>query len=345
MKKWLGIAVALVVAVALIALGGRHSGRKTELVRLGYFPNITHTQALVGVADGSFQKALGPDVKVDPKVFNAGPDEMEALFAGQIDIGYIGPGPAVTGYIRSNGEALKVIAGATSGGASLVVRKQSGITTPAGLVGRRIASPQLGNTQDIALRHYLDATLHAKLAETGGNTRVVPIRNPDILTLFKKGDLDAAWVPEPWAARLVHDGGGKILLDERTLWPQGKFSTAVVIVRKKFLEEHPNLVAKFVQAHVTVTDWANAHPEAAQHAASSEIKRLTGKALPAEVLKDAYSRLSVTYDPLTPTVKRCAQWSYALGFLGKSQPQLDGLFDASFLDKALRSQPTKAKAR
>jgi len=199
MKSSLGILAALI----LMATSGAYSQQKPVVVRVGYFPNITHAQALVGRANGQFDKALGAGVQIEWKAFNAGPSAIEALFANAIDMTYVGPNPTVTGYVRSQGEAVRVIAGAASGGASLVVRQGSGIQQASDFHGKKVATPQMGNTQDVALRSWLRAN-GLKAREKGGDVQVLPITNPDQLTLFLKGQLDAAWAPEPWAARLVH---------------------------------------------------------------------------------------------------------------------------------------------
>src|SRR5467141_886258 len=198
-------------------------------VRVGAFPNLTHPQAMVGKANGSFAKAMGPNVTIDWKTFNAGPSAIEALFAGAIDMTYVGPNPTITGYVRSNGEVLRVIAGAASGGASLVVRNDSGIQKPEDLHGKKVASPQMGNTQDVALRAWLK-THGMKSSDKGGDVQVIPLANPDQLTLFLKKQLDAAWAPEPWPTRLVREGNARVFLDERDLWPQGQFVTTHLIV-------------------------------------------------------------------------------------------------------------------
>ncbi len=254
--RWVaGIVCALVFAVGSLAWG-------ETVIRVGAFPNVTHPQAMVGKSNGWFEKAMGPGVKIEWKGFNAGPSAIEALFAGAIDMTYIGPNPTIAGYVRSNGEALRVVAGATSGGASLVVRKDSGIQKPADFHGKKVATPQLGNTQDVALRAWLLA--HGmKTTDKGGDVQVIPLANPDQLTLFLKKDLDAAWAPEPWATRLIQLGNGRLFLDERTLWPGGKFVLTHLIVRTQFLKEHPDLVKNWIRAHVELTEWINGHvPEA-----------------------------------------------------------------------------------
>jgi len=305
-------------------------------MRVGYFPNITHSQALVGVARGDFQKALGSNVNLDVKIFNAGPSVIEALFAGQIDLSYIGPNPAINGYVQSKGEALRVIAGATSGGAAFVVRPDANIAKPEDLAGKKIASPQLGNTQDVALRAYL-AEHGLKVAEKGGNVQVTPTDNPLILDLFRQKQIDGAWVPEPWASRLIVDGGGRLFLDERDLWPGGDFVTANIIVSTKFLKEHPDLVKAWLRAHVEVTQWELANPDQAKQISNDEIKRLTGKALAKEVLDGAWSRMRITYDPISVSLFKSADAAYTAGFL-KEKPNLSGIYDLKLLNEVLKEK-------
>src|SRR5215471_17630510 len=265
--------IALAIAVLLAPVVCAQS-----VIRVGAFPNLTHPQAMVGKANGWFEKGMGSAVKVEWKSFNAGPSAIEALFARAIDIAYVGPNPTINGYVRSNGEAVRVIAGASSGGAALVVRDDSGIQKPEDFHGKKVASPQMGNTQDVALRSWLK-THGLKTADKGGDVEVIPIANPDQLALFLKKDLDAAWAPEPWASRLVREANGRILLDERTLWPNGQFVTANLIVSRKFLEEHPDLVKNWLRAHVELTDWIRQHPSEAKQLLNQQIQRETGKAL------------------------------------------------------------------
>ena len=305
-------------------------------MRVGYFPNITHSQALVGVARGDFQKALGSNVTLDVKVFNAGPSVIEAVFAGQLDLSYIGPNPAINGYVKSNGEALRVIAGATSGGAAFVVRPDANITKPEDLAGKKVASPQLGNTQDVALRAYL-AAHGLKPTEKGGNVQVTPIDNPLILDLFRQKQIDGAWVPEPWASRLMVDGGGQLFLDERDLWPGGDFVTANIIVSTKFLKEHPDSVKAWLRAHVEVTQWELANPDQAKQISNDEIKRLTGKALAKEVIDGAWSRMRITYDPISVSLFKSADAAYTAGFL-KEKPDLSGIYDLKLLNDVLKEK-------
>src|SRR6266851_10296236 len=296
----------LLAAILLIAESGIHAQQKPVVMRVGYFPNITHAQALVGRAGGQFEKAVGANVQIEWKAFNAGPSAIEALFANAIDLTYVGPNPTVTGYVRSQGDAVRVIAGAASGGASLVVRQGAGIEKASDFHGKKVATPQQGNTQDVALRAWLRAN-GLKPREKGGDVQVLPITNADQFTLFLKGQLDAAWAPEPWASRLVHEAGGRVFLDERTLWPNGQFLTTGLVVSTNFLNSHPDLVKKWLQAHVELTNWINSHVPEAKQLLNQQIQKETGKALSADVLNDSFSRIQVTYDPLRGPLLRAAQ--------------------------------------
>jgi len=310
-------------------------------VRAGAFPNITHPQAMVGKANGAFEKAMGSNVKIEWKSFNAGPSAMEALFAGAIDMTYIGPNPTISGYVRSQGEALRVVAGASSGGAALVVRNDSGITKAADFHGKKVASPQLGNTQDVALRAWLKAN-GLKTTDKGGDVQVVPLANPDQLTLFLKKDLDAAWAPEPWATRLIREGNGRLFLDERTLWPNGQFVCANLIVSTKFLKEHPDVVKNWLRAHVELTDWINGHLPEAKNLLNAQIQKETGKALPDGTLAEAFGRLQVTYDPLRSSLMNSAKSAFDAGFLGRQMPDLSNLYEVSLLNQVLAEKGKKA---
>lgn len=326
--------------VLAIAVGLAPVIRAETVIRVGAFPNLTHPQAMVAKANGWFEKAMGSGIKVEWKSFNAGPSAIEALFAGAIDMAYVGPNPTINGYVRSNGEAVRVIAGASSGGAALVVRQDSGIQKPEDFHGKKVASPQIGNTQDVALRSWLQA--HGlKTADKGGDVEVIPIANPDQLALFLKKQLDAAWAPEPWASRLVHEANGRIFLDERSLWPQGQFVTANLIVRTEFLRQHPELVKNWLRAHVELTDWIDGHPAEAKQLLNRQIQRETGKALPAPVLDDAYARIEPTYDPLRASLLSAAKSAFQAGFLGRQVPDLSNLYDLSLLNEVLAEKGKK----
>ena len=310
------------------------------VIRAGHFPNITHSQGVIGQANGWFDKALAPEARVDWKIFNAGPSVIEALFAGAIDIAYIGPNPAINGYVRSQGEALRIVAGATSGGAALIVRADSGIQKPQDFHGRKIASPQMGNTQDVALRSWLQKN-GLRLREKGGDVQVIPIANPDQLTLFLKKDIDGAWAPEPWASRLIREANGRLFLDERDLWPNQQFVTTHIIVRTKFLKQRRNLVKRWIKAHVELTEWINKNLPEAKRVLNAEIKKETGKPLPQPVLDDSFSRLQVTYDPVRSSLFVSATAAFDAGLLGRERPDLSGIYDLSILNEVLKEKGLK----
>ncbi len=336
------IVLTVMLIFTLVACGsGSNSGSVT--VRLGYFPNLTHAVALVGVARGTFKAALGPNVNLETKTFNAGPALIEALFANEIDIGYIGPNPAINGYVKSKGAALRIIAGASSGGALFIVRPAANIKSPKDLAGKKFATPQLGGTQDVALRYYLQQ--HGlQTTEKGGNVQVIPTDNSTILTLFKAGRIDGAWVPEPWASRLIVEGQGRVFVDERTLWPDGQFTTTNVIVSKRFLDQHPDLVNRFLQAHVDTVEYIAKNPESAKSIVNSEIKRITGQSLLSTELDQAFTHLTITYDPLASTLLQSADRAYSLGFLGTSKPDLNGIYYLGPLNQVLISKGLAAVA-
>jgi NitT/TauT family transport system substrate-binding protein len=316
-------------------------GFAQTVVRVGAFPNITHAQAMVGKANGAFEKALGTGAKIQWTSFNAGPSAIEALFAGAIDMTYVGPNPTISGYLRSNGEALRVIAGAASGGAALVVRNGSGINKPEDFHGKRVGSPQLGNTQDVALRAWLK-THGMKPTDKGGDVQVVPLANPDQLTMFLQKQLDASWAPEPWATRLIHEGNAHLFLDERELWPQGQFVVTNLVVTPKFLREHPDVVKKWLTTHVELTDWINGHLPEAERILNDQIQKETGKALAPAVLDEAFGRLQVTYDPLRSSLLASAKAAFEAGFLGRQMPDLSSLYDLGPLNQVLKEKGKQA---
>jgi NitT/TauT family transport system substrate-binding protein len=331
----------LIGMLLTFVLGAAFSSCAQTTIRVGAFPNITHAQAMVGKANGWFDKAMGPQVKVQWTSFNAGPAAIEALFGGAIDMTYVGPNPAINGYVRSNGEALRVVAGAASGGASLIVRNDSGIEKPEDFHGKRVASPQFGNTQDVALRNWLRS--HGmKTNDKGGDVQIIPMANPDQLTLFLKKDLDAAWAPEPWATRLIHEGNGRLFVDERSLWPNGQFVIGLLVVNTKFLKDHPDLVRNWIRANVDLTDWINAHPAGAKKLLNQQIQVETSKAIPVTVLDEAFARMQVTYDPLHGALSTAAQQAFDDGFLGRQMPDLSRLYDLSLLNEVLAEKGRKA---
>jgi NitT/TauT family transport system substrate-binding protein len=313
-----------------------------DSVRIGYFGNVTHATALVGHQKGFFQKALG-GTQAKYQIFNAGPSEIEALNSGSIDIGWIGPSPAINGYTQSAGKSLRIIAGSVSGGVKLVVNPKK-IKTLKDVKGKRIATPQLGNTQDVALLNWI-AEQGWKVDPLSGKGDVSVIRTDNKVTpdAYSSGSIDGAWVPEPTASRLVAEGA-KVLLDESTLWPDKKFVITNVIVSQKFLTEHPKAVEAVLKASVETNKWINAHPDEAKAAANKQLAIDTGKPLPAGILDPAWKSITVTDDPLAATLDAEAQHAVKAGLLEK--PKLDGIYDLTLLNKVLKAEgePTVSDA-
>jgi NitT/TauT family transport system substrate-binding protein len=311
---------------------------QSKTLRIGYFPNINHAQAVIGLGNGDFQRALGDNVQVTTQIFNAGPSAIEALFANQIDVTYIGPNPAINGYVQSNGEALRVISGAASGGAVFVVRNDSGINSPQDLANKKFSSPQLGNTQDVALRNYLlDNGFNTK--DKGGNVEIIPARTADIVSMMTQKDIDGAWVPEPWGERLVREGGGKILVDERDLWPpEGKFVTTNIIVNPNYLENNPDVIKKLLEAHIDETNWINDNPDQALQTFNEELDKLTGKMIPEDEYREGMSRLELTFDPIKESLFKSADDAFNIGFLGKTRPDLARIYDLNILNEVLKER-------
>lgn len=290
----------------------------TQTIRVGYFPNITHVQPLVGLQDGTFERVMGDGVTIDQKTFNAGPAELEALLSDSLDIGYIGPGPAYNGYIKSDGK-IRIVAGAANGGAMLVVRPEANIKTIRDLAGKKVAVPQFGNTQDISLRKLLDEN-GLKTADKGGTVQVLQVANPDTLALFSKGELDAALLPEPWGTRLLQQGDGQMLLDWDQLGYGQNYPVTVLVVRREFLEEHPDLVEKWLEGHRQVTEQIKGEPQKAKALLNQGFAQITGKPMPTELLDQAFTKIVVTNDPSLASIDDMAQVSLRNGYVKKTVP-------------------------
>ncbi|MEY2476574.1 MAG: sulfonate transport system substrate-binding protein [Actinomycetota bacterium] len=301
-------------------------------VRLGHFPNVTHATAIVGVEKGLFAKALGQD-KLEVKTFNAGPEATEALLSEAIDATYIGPNPAINAFVKTKG-GIKIISGATSGGAALVTKPE--ITSITQLKGKKIATPQLGNTQDVALRAYLKEKGLATDAQGGGDVTILPQENSLTLDSFKSGQIQGAWVPEPWVSRLVLDGGGKVLVDEKTLWPGGEFVTTHLIVRTKFLEEHPDTVKRLLEGQVAANEYLAENSTEAQTVVNDGIAKITGKKLADNVIAAAFKNLTFTDDPVASSLRESADDAVAVGLLQK--PDLTGIYDLKILNGVLEAK-------
>ncbi|MGW6286799.1 aliphatic sulfonate ABC transporter substrate-binding protein [Streptomyces sp. NPDC055107] len=317
---------------ANVSAGGKKLSADT--VKIGYFPNLTHATALVGIQEGTIQKELG-GTKVESTTFNAGPSEIEALNAGSIDIGFIGPSPSINGFSKSQGKGLRIISGSASGGVKLVVNPDK-IKTLDDLKGKKIATPQLGNTQDVAFLNWISEKGWKVDAQSGkGDVSVVRSDNKVTPDAYKSGDLDGAWVPEPTASKLVSEGA-KVLLDEKDLWPDKKFVITNIIVSQTFLDEHPDVVEAVLKGSVATNKWINANPEEAKASANKALEALSGKPLPQEILDPAWESIEITDDPLAATLKTQAGYSVKCGLL--KEPNLQGIYDLGPLNKILKAE-------
>jgi NitT/TauT family transport system substrate-binding protein len=332
MRRHLIAAVLLLAVTATAGACGSDRSVATPsgptTVRLGYFPNITHATAILGVDQDIFAEALGRD-RLESTTFNAGPAAIEALLSEAIDAAYIGPSPTVNAWARS--KAITIISGATSGGAALVVKPS--ITSVAQLEGTTIATPQLGNTQDVALRHWLKEQGLASDTSGGGDVSITPQENSQTLDSFKAGDIDGAWVPEPWATRLVQEGGGRVLVDEKDLWPGGKFVTTHLVVRTEFLEQHPGAVRRLLEGQIEANELINANTEEAQKIVNDAIGELTGKPLRLETIRAAWSNLTFTNDPAVASLSKSAAHAVDVGLL--EPVDLEGIYDLAPLNALL----------
>ncbi len=303
---------------------------RAPVLRLGYFANVTHASAIYGVGSGVLAAALGKTA-LRTQVFNAGPGAVEALFGGALDAAFLGPNPTINAFVKSRGEAIRIIAGATSGGASLVVRPD--ITSPAQLKGKKIASPQTGGTQDIALRTYLARNGLKTDLRGAGDTTIIAEENSQTLQLFKAGTIEGGWVPEPWASLLVLEGGGRVLVDEKALWPGGRFVTTQLVVRTDYLRRYPGTVRALLEGEIEANKEIAGDPITAQEVLNSQLKRLTGKALSPATIAHAFTEISVTEDPIASSLKASAQNAFTTGLDHPSD--LRGIYDLRLLDELL----------
>jgi NitT/TauT family transport system substrate-binding protein len=339
-------ATAIVAATSLSACGGddntASASGEAKTIRLGYFPNITHAPALIGVNKNFFQNALGSGTKLEPKTFNAGPAAIEALFSGAIDATYIGPNPAINGWATSKGQGLKIIAGSTSGGAGLVVR--AGINSVADLKGKKIATPQLGNTQDVALRSYLKSNGLNADQQGGGDVSILPQDNATAVQAFAQGAIDGAWVPEPNLSKMVLESKGRILVNEKDLWPNGQFVTTHLIVTQDFLKKYPETVKKLLQGHIEAINYIKSDEAGAKTAANAQIAALSGKALKDNILDAAFKNMTFTDDPIASSLYASAQHAEDVGLL--KPVDLKGIYDLGPLNALLTAagQPAVSDA-
>lgn len=327
-------AAAWVVALAgLVAACHKNPTAAPLTVRLGYFANLTHAQAVLGVSSGELEKALAP-ANLETKIFNAGPSLIEALFAGEIDVGYVGPGPALAAHTRSGGRGIRVVAGAAANGVVVVARKGSGIHTLADLAGKRLGTPQLANTQDISARHYLSAVL-----KQTDLSNVVPIDNAEQAAMFERGTLDASWAPEPWGQRLIAETGADLIAEEKDLWPSNEFVITLVVTTPEFLQQHPDVVESMLRVHRSWTKRLTADPDKLAAPLGDALFALNGKRLGAGVLSEALRRVRFIDDPSMDTLRTFQTWKHDLGFDRGPPVELNGLVDSTQLQRASAGNP------
>ncbi|MBK8475823.1 MAG: ABC transporter substrate-binding protein [Opitutaceae bacterium] len=312
---WIGL-VALLSGATLCAAA-------PVVLRIGYFPNVTHAQGVIGAAGtrakaGWFEQRLGPEMAVQWFPFNAGPSAMESIFAGSIDATYVGPNPALNAYIKSKGEEIRILAGSAQGGAALVVPGESKLAKADDFRGKKVGTPQLGNTQDVAARAWFRGQ-GLKVTLTGGDVMVVPTPNPDQLGLFQTGQLDAVWTVEPWVSRLVLEGKGRVLVEEKDA------VTTILVASVKLLKERPELAEQLRAAHVELTEWINAHPEEAKEKVRAGLSAETRREISGSLVAAAWARLTFTDKVEAAVLERFMSDAQAAGLLKQTMP-LDRLF-------------------
>ena len=298
---------------AIVICAQSVSADEKTVIRFGHFPNITHAQGVIAHAltrqgKGWFEQRLGPNVEIQWFTYNAGPSAMEAMFAGSLDVTYVGQGPALNAHFKSNGEEVRIISGAANGGAALVVKVDSSIKTPEDFRGKKIATPQLGNTQDISCRAWLKAQ-GFNVTQTGGDVSVIPTANPDQFALFQTGGVDAVWTVEPWVTRLERDGNGKVFLEDTQVLTTWLASSV------KFLKEHHDLAKKIAEANAELTQWIQAHPDEAQKTLIAELKAETKSDFAPEAAAQAWKRIKFTNDVSRDLIKKAVQEGKDAGFL------------------------------
>ena len=321
----IGIAIAVVGIIAFVGVSQSSSDASENKIRVAFFPSIIHAVPIVGMENQTFADNLDDDLAIQVKIFDSGPQVIESIFSNSVDIAYVGPGPVINGFLKSDGRDLKILAGAANGGASFVIQKNSGLEMIENYSGKRVAAPQISNTQDVSLRHYL-AENGLKSAEKGGDVFVLNISNPDIYTLFAKGDIDGAWVPEPWATMLVEELNGTRLYDESEFWPENQFSSVLLIGRSDYIEKNPEIIKKWINANEKTVQWINDNPDESKKLYNEFMKSYMGKTLPENIVEKSFSNIIITSEPLENSVYTFAERADSLGYLGRDGYTLDGIF-------------------
>ncbi|MBA4453274.1 MAG: ABC transporter substrate-binding protein [Nitrosopumilaceae archaeon] len=319
-----GIGIVLVaIAVGLVTNSGSEANNET--LRVAFFPNIGHAIPVVGMERDTFEDNLGNATTIETKLFDSGPQVIESLYANSIDIAYVGPGPAINGFLKSENRDVVILSGAASGGASFIVHPDSEIISVEDFAGKRIAAPQIGNSQDVSLRNYLSEN-GLKSYEKGGSVIVLNIPNPDIYTLFTKGEIDGAWVPEPWATILVQELGGQRLFFEEELWPQEKFASVLLIGRQEYVQNNPEIISNWLESHEQTVNWINQNPQETRIIFNDFMQNHMGQSLSDSVIDEALGNLEITTDPVDESIYTFAARADSLGYLGRDGYSLDGIF-------------------
>ena len=320
-----GIAIVVIGVIVLVGTTQSSFDDSEKKIRIAFFPSIIHAVPIVGMENQTFSENLDTDLDIQVKIFDSGPQVIESIFSNSVDLAYVGPGPVINGYLKSDGKDLKILASAANGGASFVIQKNSGLESIENYPGKRIAAPQISNTQDVSLRHYL-AENGLISAEKGGDVFVLNISNPDIYTLFAKGDIDGAWVPEPWATMLVEELDGIRLFDENEFWPENKYSSVLLIGRADYIEKNPEIIKKWIDANEKTVKWINDNPTESKKLYNEFLKDYMGKTLPEKIVEESFSNIVITSEPVEKSIHIFAERADSLGYLGRDGYTLDEIF-------------------
>jgi len=315
--------IALVIIIGIVSETNKQTSENT--IRVAFFPNIGHAIPIVGLEIGIFEDNFGNSTVIERKLFDSGPQVIETLFAKSIDLAYVGPGPAINGFLKSENHDVVILSGAATGGASFIVHPNSQINSVDDFAGKRIAAPQIGNSQDVSLRNYLSEN-GLKPYQKGGTVIVLNIPNPDIYTLFTKGEIDAAWIPEPWATILVQELNGKRLFYEEELWPENKFASVLLIGRQEYVVANPEVVVTWLESHQQTVNWINDHPQETRIIFNQFMQNTLGQTLSDSVVDEALGNLVITTDSVNDSIYTFAQRADSLGYLGRDGYTLDGIF-------------------
>lgn len=327
-----GIVGIIVIGIAISLYEVDQSVHENK-IRVAFFPNIGHAVPIVGIESGIFSAGLGNNTLIETKIFDSGPQVIESIFARSIDLAYVGPGPAINGFLKSEHEMV-ILSGAASGGASFIVHPNSVINSVEDFSEKKIAVPQIGNTQDVSLRNYLSENGLLPV-EKGGTVVVFNIANPDIYTLFVKGEIDAAWVPEPWATIFVQELDGKRLFYEEDIWPNKQFASVLLIGRTDYIEKNPEIIKKWIESHDKTVSWINTNPNKSELIFNEFMKKTLGESLPDSIVSESLSNLQITSDPIPDSIGIFAQRAESLGYLGRNGYDLQGIFyDSSTMEES-----------